>query len=1266
MAIGAGSIVVYLGANTKQLETAKQEYSSFVNHINRQTKKLTNQLAAVENSMNKVSKKTMTLSEKAVKLASRFIGIGSSLRIVGQQATRYFTIPIALAIGASTKQFMAFEASLAKVVGLVGVASTKVEAWSSQILDLSVIVGKKATELAEALYFITSAGIRGSAAIDILTLSAKASVAGLGEVAMIADIVTSAVNAYGRENLSAAEATDILVKTVREGKAEADKIGKSMGMVLPIAAKMGVTFDQVGAALRRILGAFIKPAKQSEKVMENMGGSFEKLRQLIKEKGLLRALTDIDSLTQIYGEHLMARVMPNIRAFTGGSNIEYNIKIFESLKDSAGALDEAFAAMSRTLQQQWNKTTAQMNTTLIKIGKTMKEITIPFLEQVSEKLSDVSDWFETLTSTQKRSVAKWTAIIAAIGPVLLMLGMLSSSLGAIINIGIPVVALLVKLAKGIWGVGVALAAAGPAAGNFIGSLGAFLLNPLVLALTALAAVLVVVYINMDKVTASQKALNEITKKTTASIVKEEIRIQKLLNIMNSQYSTMQQKENALQSLHTISEVYLGDITLEAIETGKATAAIDEYVKSVGKKAKAQAAANQLLKLQEKRFQMIQEGTDVDYTSFADKIAASMASGGSVFEYNKLIAAKEQKRFQQALDETEAAINSIQSVIDETKGDLTDIDKKYQYIVKNVKNVADIEGDKLETVKSYAAEVLRSNNVVIEAWRKQIEIRLGGDKKYNILKEKLDKARVAGEKEAVIKNIEFELEERRKAANILAWEGVQKAKQQNEALKPIIEEFKKLYSIDLTKMDVISPAQVNAISEMNAKTADLVQYNMDAGESVLELKKALLGNYESTYKALQKIAREYNVSDEAFKMLGDLIRKTRAEIEALEKSAKKAKIALDPLWNMPKATALKVDFELGMEKALRNSKLYGETIDFVNKQISITKTYLAGMENLSFLNEEDMENMKTANILLKALIKWQKKYNEEHKLAEKTIKNYSTKLEDLKWKMDLLGDSAELLNEKLRIQQQILTTLLNKDKKTIEPNKWVEDIANARKDIQATKNELAILELQIGGNLTMVDQLGQSFYSLGSILKDLGLDGLDEFGKGLMRIGRILGNIVQLIDAVKTITLIFKAVTGVLTASTLAETVATTGLASAKAASAVAGAVASGSAFPFPYNLVAMATSLKATMAGLAMMPVAAGMAKTANLKEGGIIPNGYPNDTFRTNLSSNEAVIPLERLPQLMADAGVGGGNNQKVEFFIEGRYLKGILADADAVSKAY
>ncbi|BCV00221.1 MAG: hypothetical protein CM15mV33_840 [uncultured marine virus] len=59
--------------------------------------------------------------------------------------------------------------------------------------------GRGPQELADAMFFIASAGLRGATAMEVLNASAKAAAIGLGQTKAVADAATSAVNAYGAE-----------------------------------------------------------------------------------------------------------------------------------------------------------------------------------------------------------------------------------------------------------------------------------------------------------------------------------------------------------------------------------------------------------------------------------------------------------------------------------------------------------------------------------------------------------------------------------------------------------------------------------------------------------------------------------------------------------------------------------------------------------------------------------------------------------------------------------------------------------------------------------------------------------------------------------------------------------------------------------------------------------------------------------------------------------------------------------------------------------
>jgi len=403
----------------------------------------------------------------ATQTTDTFNKIGETIQSIGSSLTKYVSLPIVGVGIAVTKLGMDFETSLSHVVGLVGIAQTQVNAWGKDILNLSGEIGKPPKELADALFFVTSAGIKGAAAMDVLKMSAKGSAIGLGETKVVADLVTSAMNAYGVKNLSASKATDILVMAVREGKAEASELAASMGQVLPIASEMGVTFDQVAATqaamtrtgtnaaeaateLKSILAGLIKPSKQAEEQLQKMGTSSAEMRKKIREEGLLSALMDLKNLTNKYGEEAMARVFPNIRALMGvldlmGSNLEDNKKIFEHVTNSQGVLNDAFKATSETIEFRFNQALSTLKANGIKIFDTIKAFLVPILEKLIVVVNFLGNKFDGLNDTQKKLIVIFGAIAAAIGPVLIIIGTLISAVATAIGALLPVLASLIAI-----------------------------------------------------------------------------------------------------------------------------------------------------------------------------------------------------------------------------------------------------------------------------------------------------------------------------------------------------------------------------------------------------------------------------------------------------------------------------------------------------------------------------------------------------------------------------------------------------------------------------------------------------------------------------------------------------------------------------------------------------------------------------------------------------------------------------------------------------
>ena len=236
---------------------------------------------------------------KALNTASgKLQAFGSKVTSLGKNLSTKVTLPLALAGGAALKMASDFDKSMTQIKTLVGIASDEVDKMGVAAIKMAKDTGISAKDAADALFFITSAGIRGSDALDVLEQSLKASAVGLGETKVVADLATSALNAYGIENLSAAQATDVLTASIREGKLEADSLSQSMGSVLPIASQLGVKFSEVGATfaamsrtgtdaamaatqIRGVLFALLKPTKLAKDTLEEFGLSAVGLRDKI-------------------------------------------------------------------------------------------------------------------------------------------------------------------------------------------------------------------------------------------------------------------------------------------------------------------------------------------------------------------------------------------------------------------------------------------------------------------------------------------------------------------------------------------------------------------------------------------------------------------------------------------------------------------------------------------------------------------------------------------------------------------------------------------------------------------------------------------------------------------------------------------------------------------------------------------------------------------------------------------------------------------------
>jgi TP901 family phage tail tape measure protein len=360
--------------------------------------------------------------------------LSRGLSTTGRTLSRYVTLPVLAAGAAATKMALDYDTAINHVQALTGASAKQTKAWSDQILELAPKIGQSPQELANALYFVASSGAKVNQVLPITAASARAAASGMGDAETVAQLLTSAINAYGGKTLSAARATDILTEAVKVGKAEPQELADNLGKVIPVAQSMGVSFAEVATSVseltntgldaaqaatgaRAILTGLLKPASQTEKEFHKLGTSAAEVRKEIRDKGLNATLQDLS--TKVGGNQAaIGKLFPNVRALTAylaltGKNAGNVSKALDLVGHSTGAASQAFKVASGGPGQKLNREMAQLDATAIKIGNDL----LPVVLDIGSHIAHLADSFSGLSKNEQHAIEIGLGIAALVGPV---------------------------------------------------------------------------------------------------------------------------------------------------------------------------------------------------------------------------------------------------------------------------------------------------------------------------------------------------------------------------------------------------------------------------------------------------------------------------------------------------------------------------------------------------------------------------------------------------------------------------------------------------------------------------------------------------------------------------------------------------------------------------------------------------------------------------------------------------------------------------------
>lgn len=320
---------------------------------------------------------------------------------------------------------ISFESGMSEVFTMMpDISSDAMSKMKQDVKDFSKEMGTLTSETVPALYQALSAGVSQDTVFDFLETANKAAIGGITTLETAVDGLSSVVNAYGEETLSAQMASDLMFTTVRLGKTTFEELAGSLYNVVPTAVGAGVAFSDISAALaamtaqgvptsvattqlRQAIVELSKAGTETDKTFREIAGkgfkdfisaggnlqeSFQLLEKHAKDTGV--------GVNDLFGSVEAGNA---VLSLTGQGTEKFTQSMAE-MQSAAGATDAAFGTMEESMSRKLQKLEAAWDVAKINLGNVVIDALLPLFEFVAANIDDISAGVQTAFSILGKAI----------------------------------------------------------------------------------------------------------------------------------------------------------------------------------------------------------------------------------------------------------------------------------------------------------------------------------------------------------------------------------------------------------------------------------------------------------------------------------------------------------------------------------------------------------------------------------------------------------------------------------------------------------------------------------------------------------------------------------------------------------------------------------------------------------------------------------------------------------------------------------------------
>lgn len=529
-----------IGATTDKLETLKQAQAQAKQQLENgdlgQDKydALQREIIETEQELRRLQEEAASTSVALAKIdeaGKKIESFGDSVTHAGQAI-----MPASMAVAglgaAAVKTAADFDAGMSKVAAISGATGDDLDALRDKAREMGAKTKFSASEAASAMEYMAMAGWKTEDMLGGIEGIMNLAAASGEDLATTSDIVTDALTAFGLTAQDSAHFADILAAASSNANTNVAMMGETFKYCAPIAGALGFSAEDVAEAIGLMANAGIKSTQAGtalRAIMNNLSGEVKITGKALGEvtiattntDGSMRELSDIladcrgafsqlsesekaQAAEALVGKNAMSGFLALMSA--GDADIEKLANSIDHCSDTfVKTVDGAIIPMSQALEEgidwieEYNGVSEQMaavmqdnlggQLTILKsqleeLAISFGEMLMPAIRAIVSKIQAFVDKLNGMSESQRKAVLTIGLIIAALGPLLVILGTVISKVGVAMQ-G------FVKLATGVKKLGVAVKAGTGVFGKLGAALGG--ISGPVLAVIAVVAVLVAAF-----------------------------------------------------------------------------------------------------------------------------------------------------------------------------------------------------------------------------------------------------------------------------------------------------------------------------------------------------------------------------------------------------------------------------------------------------------------------------------------------------------------------------------------------------------------------------------------------------------------------------------------------------------------------------------------------------------------------------------------------------------------------------------------------------